>query len=57
MKLPSGVLVETVEVDRAVTLVAQDLNQRGPSFFGRWLQLPVGDPQEVHLKGLDEKIL
>ena len=57
VKLSSRVLIEPVEVHRAVALVAQDLDQRGTTFFGGWLQLPVGNPQEVHLKGLDEKIL
>jgi hypothetical protein len=41
MEFPSGVLIERVEVDRAVTLIAQNLDQRGPTFFGGGLQLPV----------------
>ena len=56
-ELSSCVLVEPVEIDGAVTFVAQDLNQSGTTFFRGWLQLPVCDPQEMHLKGLDEKIL
>jgi len=57
VELPSRVLVERIEIDGAVALVAQDLNQSGTTFFRGWLQLPVCDPQEMHLEGLDEKIL
>jgi hypothetical protein len=57
VELASRVLVESVEVHGAVTFVAQDLDQRGSTLFGGWLQLPVRDPQEMHLEGLDEKIL
>jgi hypothetical protein len=56
-ELSSGVLVERVQIDGAVTLVAQDLNQSRATFLRGWLQLPVCDPQEMHLEGLDEKIL
>jgi len=57
VELSSRVLVEPVKIDGAVTFVAQDLNQSGATFFRGWLQLPVCDPQEMHLEGLDEKIL
>ena len=50
-------LIKAFDVDGAVTFVAQDLNQSGATFFRGWLQLPVCDPQEMHLEGLDEKIL
>ena len=57
MQLSSGVLVEPIEVHGAVTFIAQDFDQSGPTFFGGWLQLTVSDPQEMHLEGLDKKIL
>jgi hypothetical protein len=44
VELSSRVLVEPVEIHGAVALVAQDLDQRGTTFFGGWLQLSVGDP-------------
>ena len=44
VELSSGVLVESIEVDRAIALVAQNLDQSGATFFRGWLQLPVCDP-------------
>src|SRR5690606_24812968 len=41
-----GVLVEAVEVDRAVALVAEHLHKRRPAFFLRRLQGSVGDPEQ-----------
>jgi hypothetical protein len=49
-------LVERVEVDRAITLVAQHLDQGRTALFLRRLELAIGHPQELHLEGLDEKI-
>jgi hypothetical protein len=57
VKLSPRVLIEPVEVNGAVALIAQNLDKRRTAFLGGWLQLPISDPQEVHLEGLDEKIL
>jgi len=57
MQLTATVLVERVEIDGAVALVAQDFDKGWPAFFLRRLQLPVSDAQQMHLQRLDEKIL
>ena len=57
MELSSRVLVQRVQVHSTVTLVAKHLDQSGPAFFGRWLQLPICHTQQMHLEGLHEKIL
>jgi hypothetical protein len=43
-ELSPCILVERVEVDGAVTFVAQHLHQSGATFFRGWLQLAVCDP-------------
>ncbi|HXT68571.1 MAG TPA: hypothetical protein VN700_02380 [Vicinamibacterales bacterium] len=48
--------VELGKIDRAVALVAQNLNECGPAFFGWGLELAVKHAQEMHLQGLDLKI-
>ena len=57
MELPSGVFVEFIKVHCAIAFIAQDFDERRPTLFGGRLQLAVCDPQEIHLEGLDEKIL
>ena len=51
---PSAV-VERIEIERAVALVTQHLDQRRPALFLRRLELAIGDPQQMHLQGLDQK--
>ena len=50
-------VIEIRQVDRAVALVAQDLDERRPSLFGRWLKLALNDAKQVHLQRLDLEIL
>lgn len=57
VQFAARVLVEVVQVERAVTLVAQDLDKGWPALFLRRLQLTVGNAQELHLQRLGEKIL
>ena len=48
--------VEGIQIERGVTFVAQQLDQRRPAFFEGRLELPVGDPQQMHLQRFDQKI-
>ena len=57
VQFPTGALVELVKVDRAIALIAKDFDQRGSAFFLRRLKLLVQHAEQVHLQGLDEKIL
>jgi hypothetical protein len=52
-----SVLIEVVQIERAVTLVAQDLDKGWPALFLGWLQLTVCNAQELNLQRLGEKIL
>lgn len=49
--------IQVIERDGIVTLVAKDLEQGGPALFLRRLQLAICHAQQMHLKGLHEKIL
>lgn len=53
----SGVVVQAIEVDRAIAFIAQQLDEGGASLLLRRLQVPVVNPQQVHLQRLDQKIL
>ncbi len=56
-KLAMRAVVQRVEVEGAVALVAQQFHEgRAPLFLGG-LQLGVSNPQQVHLQRLDQEIL
>lgn len=50
-------VIKIGQIDRAVALVAQDFDERGPALFRRGLELAVNDAQQVHLQRLDLEIL
>ena len=56
-EFPARRLVNHGQIDRTVALVAQHFDQRRPPFFGGRLHLSFHDTQQVHLQGLDQKIL
>src|SRR5690606_28343816 len=53
----AGFLVERIEVERALTLVAQQLNERRSTFFLCRLELALAYPNQVHLQGFRENRL
>jgi hypothetical protein len=55
-QIAPGRLLEIVQVQRAVALVAENLDECRPALFLRRLGLPVDDTQQVHLQRLDEEI-
>ena len=57
MQLASRGLIESIEIDGTVALIAQYLDKGGSALFLRWLELAVGHAQEMHLQGFDQKIL
>jgi hypothetical protein len=52
-----GALVERVEIEGALALVAQQFDQRGAPLFQGRLQLAVIDAEQMHLQRLDQEIL
>jgi len=52
-QIAPGRLLEIVQVQRVVALVAQDLDECRPALFLRRLGLPIEDTQQVHLQRLD----
>jgi hypothetical protein len=55
-KVATRGFVQARQVNGAVALVAQHLDQGRPSFFRRGLELAVGDAQQMHLQSLNQKI-
>jgi hypothetical protein len=56
-QLAARSFVELGKIDRAVALVAQDFEERGPAFFRWGLELTVNDAKQMHLQRLDLEIL
>jgi hypothetical protein len=56
-KFPARRFVNTGQIDRAVALVAQHFHQSRATLFRGRLHLSFHHAQEVHLQGLDQKIL
>jgi hypothetical protein len=50
------IVAKTFEIERGITLVAQEFDQGRPSFFHGRLNLALGDPHEVHLERLGEEV-
>jgi hypothetical protein len=57
VELTAGILLEGIDVNRAVALVAQEFDHRWPALFLRGLELAVSHTDQVHLQRFDEKIL
>lgn len=55
-QLASFFVGEIFEVEGRVTLVAQEFDQRRPSFFHGRLDLTLGDAHKVHLERLGEEV-
>ncbi len=56
-QVATRLVVESVEIDRAVTLVTEQLDKGRAPLLLRRLQLIVSHPHEVHLERLDQEIL
>jgi len=55
-QLTTFIVAEAFEVERGITLVAQEFDQRRPAFLHRRLNLTLGDPHEVHLERFGEEV-
>lgn len=53
LQLALGAVVERIEIERAVALVAEQFHERWTALFLRRLKLRIGDPQQMHLERLD----
>ena len=52
-QFPARAFVQNRQVDGAVALIAQDLDQRRPSLFRGGLELAIRDTQQMHLERFD----